>query len=56
MNQRSRITGQTAHTTDLDTNEAHHRVVATPTVRPRRLIAAGVKRGNGRLVIQAVAA
>ncbi|WP_399554125.1 hypothetical protein OG582_40720 (plasmid) [Streptomyces anulatus] len=40
---------------DPDIAEAYHRVATTPTVRPRRLIAAGVKRGNGRLVIQAVA-
>ncbi|MFD7855171.1 hypothetical protein ACFV6B_12920 [Streptomyces microflavus] len=56
MNERSRITGQTAPTTDPDITEAHHRVVTTPTIRPRRLIAAGVKRGNGRLIVQAVAA
>ena len=43
MNQRSRITGHTAPTT-------------TPTIPARRLIAAGVKRGNGRLVITEVAA
>ncbi|WP_331764383.1 hypothetical protein [Streptomyces anulatus] len=54
MNQRSRITGQTTHTTP-DVNEALRQAVTTPAVRPRRLIAAGVKRGNGRLVIQAVA-
>jgi hypothetical protein len=34
---------------DLDINEAHRRVV-TP-VGPRRLIAAGIKRGNGQLVV-----
>ncbi|WP_179891742.1 hypothetical protein [Streptomyces sp. sk226] len=45
-----------AGATSNDIAEAHHRVVTTPTVRPRQLIAAGVKRGNGRLVIQAVAA
>ena len=55
VNQRSRITGQTAPT-DPDITEAFRQVVTTPTVRPRRLIAAGVKRGNGRLVIKAVAA
>lgn len=55
MNQRSRITGQPAPTTP-DVNEALHRVVTTPTVSARRLIAAGVKRGNGRLVITEVAA
>ena len=47
-NQRSRITAPTAP----DANEALRRTIATPTVAPRRLIAAGVKRGNGRLVIQ----
>ena len=55
MNQRSRITGHTAPTTP-DVDEAYRRVVATPTIPARRLIAAGVKRGNGRLVVQAVAA
>lgn len=55
MEQRSRTGGHTAPTTP-DVNEALYRTVATPVVRPRRLIAAGIKRGNGRLVIQAVAA
>ncbi|WP_327260006.1 hypothetical protein [Streptomyces sp. NBC_01240] len=56
MNQRSRITGHTAPTTtsDLDINEALRRTATVPA--PRRLIAAGVKYGNGRLVIQAVTA
>ncbi|MEU8101774.1 hypothetical protein [Streptomyces rubiginosohelvolus] len=55
MNQRSRITGQTAPT-DPDIAEAFRQVVTTPTARPRTLIAAGVKRGNGRFAIQAVSA
>lgn len=55
MNQPSRITGHTAPTTP-DANEALRRIIATPTVAPRRLFAVGVKRGTGRLVIQAVAA
>ncbi|MCX4792519.1 hypothetical protein OG369_42855 [Streptomyces sp. NBC_01221] len=56
MNQRSRITGHTASTTtsDLDFNEALRRTAVVPA--PRRLIAAGEGRGNGRLVIQAVSA
>lgn len=55
MNQRSRITGHTAPTTP-DADEALRRTVATPTITPRRLIAAGIKRGNGRLIITEVAA
>ncbi|WP_331723440.1 hypothetical protein [Streptomyces atratus] len=41
-------------TSDLDFNEALRRTAAVPA--PRRLIAAGMKRGNGRLVIKAVTA
>ena len=55
MNQRSRITGHTAPTTP-DADEALRRTVADRTVRPRRLIAAGIKRGNGRLIITEAAA
>lgn len=48
------------HSTTLaatpDADEALRRTVATPAITPRRLIAAGIKRGNGRLVVQAVAA
>ncbi|WP_404974779.1 hypothetical protein [[Kitasatospora] papulosa] len=55
MDQRSRITGHAAPTTP-DADEALRRTVATPTITPRRLIAAGIKRGNGRLIVQAVAA
>lgn len=55
MSQRNRITGQTAPNPGPDMNEALHRVVTPSTVRPRRLIAAGMKRGNGRLTIQAIA-
>ena len=39
---------------DLDINEAHRRV--TTQIGPRRLIAAGIKRGSGQLVVKAVAA
>lgn len=56
MNQRSRITGHTAPTTTPDVNEAYRRAVTTPTIPARRLIAAGVKRGNGPLAITEVAA
>ncbi|MEU6016998.1 hypothetical protein ABZ826_23985 [Streptomyces sp. NPDC047515] len=56
MNQRNRITGRTASTTDTDFNEALQRVVTTPAVRTRRLVAAGVKRGNRPFAIKAVAA
>ncbi|MGW1409510.1 hypothetical protein [Streptomyces sp. NPDC002403] len=45
--------GHTARTIDTDFNEALRRTATVPA--PRRLIAAGVKRGNGRLVIKAVA-
>ena len=45
-----------APTITPDVDEAYRRVVTTPTIPARRLIAAGVKRGNGALVIQAVAA
>ena len=55
MNQRSRITGRPAPTTP-NADEALRRTVATPAITPRRLIAAGIKRGNGRLVITEVAA
>lgn len=55
MNQRSRITGHTAPTTP-DADEAYRRAVTTPTNPARRLIAAGIKRGNGRLIITEVAA
>lgn len=40
----------------LTADEALRRTVADPTVRPRRLIAAGIKRGSGQLVVKAVAA
>ncbi|MEU9947081.1 hypothetical protein [Streptomyces sp. NPDC047939] len=54
MKQPSRTTGHTASTTPhLD--EALRRTVADPTTRPRRLIAAGVKRGNGTFTVKAVA-
>lgn len=55
MDQRSRTSVRTASTTPHD-DEALHRTVSTPTVTPRRLIAAGIKRGSGRLVVQEVAA
>ncbi|WP_331763121.1 hypothetical protein OG571_47305 (plasmid) [Streptomyces sp. NBC_01369] len=54
MKQPSRTSGPTALTPDPDINEALRRTAAVPA--PRRLIAAGVKRGNGRLVIKAVTA
>lgn len=55
MKQPNGTGGHTARTPDRDVNEAHRRTVATPTIHPRRLIAAGVKYGNGRLVVTAVA-
>ncbi|MEU0836058.1 hypothetical protein [Streptomyces sp. NPDC005969] len=53
MNKPSGITGHTARTPDPDINEALRRTVAQ--LGPRRLIAAGIKRGNGRLVVKAAA-
>jgi len=53
VNKPSGLTGHTARTPDLDANEALRQV---PTrIGPRRLIAAGIKRGNGQLVVKAVA-
>ncbi|WP_392838751.1 hypothetical protein [Streptomyces sp. LN500] len=56
MNQDRTFTASTSPSApvgDLDINEAHRRV---PTqIGPRRLIAAGIKRGNGQLVVKAVA-
>lgn len=53
MDQRSRTTGHAAPTTP-HADEALRRVVADRTTRPRRLFAAGIKRGNGPLVIAKV--
>ena len=55
MSQPSLTTGRPALTTP-NADEALRRAVATPVVTPRRLIAAGMKRGTGRLIVQAVAA
>ena len=55
MDQRSRTTGHAAPTTPHH-DEALRRVIADPTTRPRRLFAAGIKRGNGPIVIREVAA
>jgi len=49
-------TTQAPAPTTPNADEALRRTVATPTVTPRRLIAAGIKRGTGRLIVQAVAA
>lgn len=54
MNKPSRLTGRNALTPTPDINEALRRVVAGHS-GPRRLIAAGIKRGTGQLVVKAVA-
>ncbi|MFB7222442.1 hypothetical protein [Streptomyces sp. NPDC056227] len=50
----SGTTGLTALTTP-HSDEALRRTVADPTVRPRRLIAAGIKRGSGPFAVKEVA-
>lgn len=45
-------TSPSAPVGDLDINEAH-RQATVAQIGPRRLIAAGIKRGNGQLVVKA---
>lgn len=56
MNQRSRITGHTAPTTRQADNASTALAALAATPTGRRLIAAGIKRGNERLIVQAVKA
>ncbi|MGW2844665.1 hypothetical protein [Streptomyces sp. NPDC001274] len=46
---------RTSDPTNSDMSEALRRTAADPVVRPRRLIAAGIKRGNHPFTIKAVA-